>query len=621
MTTSLLARIKSRIITEAPGGNEGEASSPVVLREDKGSSLAPSMGSASRPARPPVPFPKVMVESLAAEHLEALKRGDFAYDFELTERFVPQPVRQHVIVLSNHSIVITAEYKQNPVLRQIIGDAARAGYSFERALEAKIADITAIVRGIDVETSVAGAQDMEREILSLLDQAVRQRATDIQIHGDGDHARIRLVVNDQFRLVAEWGRDKAERFMAATYNLCSVNDGPYSEHMPQGARLTSTERVKLPGGIETVRVEVAPTASQGRCMVMRLLMGGRAMTKKSLETLGYDREHVLAINKILEHPFGACYIAGPTGSGKSTTLAVCLEDLFERRDGRNNIVTIEDPPEYKIAGAIQYPVANAMDKLSRSEAFAKNFRSVLRSKPHVIMVGEIRDGVAANLLIEAAQSGHQAFTSIHAKDSFTIIPRLTQMGAQRFLVQDSTLTVGLIFQRLVRRLCPECSIPFDEASGVEVSFAEAEFLRIFGPQVSRRFRFRNPHGCEHCRRGASQLELGYQGLTVAAEVVNPTDVMLEHLMEGRRRDAMVEWFRQETALTAFEHGIRKMAEGQLDPRDVFEKLYDPVQAEYLATNRNRLALVVDGRRDAAGNRIVGEASVSLSSVFRVRASA
>uniref|UniRef100_UPI0013D5DC65 ATPase, T2SS/T4P/T4SS family n=1 Tax=Proteus mirabilis TaxID=584 RepID=UPI0013D5DC65 len=85
-----------------------------------------------------------------------------------------------------------------------------------------------------------------------------------------------------------------------------------------------------------------------------------------------DQEHILAIDRILEQPFGACYMSGPTGSGKSTTLAVCLENLFIRRGGRNNIVTIEDPPEYKIAGAVQYPVANAMDRETRTQEFAKS---------------------------------------------------------------------------------------------------------------------------------------------------------------------------------------------------------------------------------------------------------
>ncbi|MBY0362536.1 MAG: Flp pilus assembly complex ATPase component TadA [Phreatobacter sp.] len=550
-----------------------------------------------------------------------LRKDKVTFDQQLSVALVPQPMRQHIIILSDHSIVLTAEYRDHPVMRQVIGDAARKGHVLKRAIEARITDITLLIRGMDVEASVDGAQDTEREILSLLEQAYRQKATDIQIHADGDFARVRLVVNDQFRVIAEWKRDKAERFLAATYNLCSVNDGAYNDQIAQGARLTSSDRIKLPGNIETVRIEVAPTASQGRCMVMRLLLGGRSHDRKTLEGLGYDREHILAINKILEHPFGACYIAGPTGSGKSTTLAVCLEDLFERREGRNNIVTIEDPPEYKIAGAVQYPVANAMDFASRSEAFAKSFRSVLRSKPHVIMVGEIRDGVAANLLIEAAQSGHQAFTSIHAKDSFTIIPRLAQMGAQRYLVSDSTLTVGLIFQRLIRRLCPHCSVPLDEASDVHVSYAEGEFLRLFGYHGAKNMRFRNPLGCPHCAAGASALEVGYQGLTVAAEVVNPNDAMLDYLMEGRRLEAMQEWFHQETALTAFEHGIRKMAAGILDPRDVFEKLFDPVQAEYLADHPDRLDFVLHGRRDAHGNRVIGDPTIAIGDLFSMRASA
>jgi len=351
-------------------------------------------------------------------------------------------------------------------------------------------------------------------------------------------------------------------------------------------------------------------------MVMRVLLGRRDHERKTLEGLGYDQEHMLAIDRILDQPFGACYIAGPTGSGKSTTLAVCLEELFDRRGGRNNIVTIEDPPEYKIRGAVQYPVANAMDRETRTQEYAKSFRSVLRSKPHVIMVGELRDGVTANLLIEAAQSGHQAFTSIHTKDSFTIVPRLAHMGAQDYLVTDASLTVGLIFQRLIRVLCPHCSMPLDSASHVRVSESEARFIRLVGQRYSSKLRFRNPIGCDRCQAGASELELGYKGLTVVAEVVNPTDVMLDHLIAGRRKEAMREWLKQDTALTAFEHGIRKMAAGLVDPRDVFEKLFDPIQFEQLSNDRMRLDFVIRGMTNEAGHRMTAARSVRLGDVFK-----
>lgn len=574
---------------------------------------SPAVGRQTATISQPTDIPLV---SISPHLLMELRAASVEFDEQLTEKLTPSGHRHNVILLTDGSAAITKDYRNHPVLRQVIGDSRRLGRPIHRLIVCSIVDLDRFIRGMDTPDSADGAQDMEREILSMLSQAVHQGATDVQIHGDGRHSRVRFVINDQFRVYAEWPREKADRFMAATYNLCSINDGPWSDTKSQGARLTSTDRITLPGGLETVRIEVAPAASGGRCMVMRLLLGRKDHERKTLEGLGYDQEHILAINRILEQPFGACYIAGPTGSGKSTTLAVCLEDLYERRSGRNNIVTIEDPPEYKIAGSVQYPVANAMDREQRTQEFAKTFRSVLRSKPHVIMVGEIRDGVAANLLLEAAQSGHQAFTSIHAKDSFTIIPRLAQMGAPAYLVQDATLSVGLIFQRLIRTLCPKCSISLEHAHDLEITQSEARFIRLLGARHGRHLRFRNPSGCTHCSKGASELELGYRGQTVAAEVVNPTDEMLHHLMQGSRREAMREWMKQDTALTAFEHGIRKMAAGLVDPRDVFEKLFDPVQFEMLCEDPTRLDFVVRGKRDENGKRILVQPKVPVADVFR-----
>jgi general secretion pathway protein E len=169
-----------------------------------------------------------------------------------------------------------------------------------------------------------------------------------------------------------------------------------------------------------------------------------------LADIGFGEDHLVVIDELIHRPHGIVLVTGPTGSGKTTTLYACLAKI---NTPDLNILTVEDPVEYQLEGITQVPVNSKIDL-----TFASVLRSYLRHDPDVIMVGEIRDGETAQMAIQASLTGHLVFSTVHTNDAAGAITRLVDMGIEPFLVASSL--VGLLAQRLVRRLCPDCRVAY-----------------------------------------------------------------------------------------------------------------------------------------------------------------
>src|SRR5438552_5956030 len=192
-----------------------------------------------------------------------------------------------------------------------------------------------------------------------------------------------------------------------------------------------------------ISVGAMPTI-YGESIVLRLLDKNSKLL--SPEELGLDAERAALLNRLVEKPHGLFLTTGPTGSGKTTTLYSILSGIYAPE---KKILTIEDPVEYELAGVAQIPV-----RPSRAFTFANGLRSILRQDPDVIMVGEIRDSETAEIAIRAALTGHQVFSTLHTNDSCGALTRLLDMGVEAFLISSSL--DGVLAQRLVRRVCPDC---------------------------------------------------------------------------------------------------------------------------------------------------------------------
>lgn len=288
-----------------------------------------------------------------------------------------------------------------------------------------------------------------RLVNSLLFQAVKERATDIHITPDERDISVRFRVDGMMREVIR----PPKRFQASIISRIKIMSGLNiaEKRLPQDGRI----RIKLAGKDVDVRVATVPHA-HGEKITLRLLE--KTSTVLRLNEIGVQGEKLDLIRKLIQADHGMILVTGPTGAGKSTTLYAGLSEI---NTPDLNIITIEDPIEYQLKGVTQIQVNNKIDL-----TFANGLRSILRNDPDVIMVGEIRDGIAADIAINAALTGHLVFSTLHTNDAAASFARLIDMGVEPFLVADSVIAV--IAQRLVRLLCPDCKKP-QKVSAVELA--------------------------------------------------------------------------------------------------------------------------------------------------------
>jgi type IV pilus assembly protein PilB len=287
-----------------------------------------------------------------------------------------------------------------------------------------------------------------------------------------------------------------------------------------------------------IRVATLPTV-EGESVTMRLLDKSREVP--TLAEIGLGEEMQKQMNRILAKPTGAMLVTGPTGSGKSTTLYAALAAI--KRD-EINIITVEDPVEYRL-GEINQVQINPRAGLT----FATALRSILRSDPDVVMVGEIRDGETARISIEAALTGHFVLSTLHTNDAPSAITRLNEMGVEPFITGAAVSAV--LAQRLARRLCPHCAEPYevkkDELTSLHVDDVRAKQLE--GTLFYRK------RGCPRCG------QTGYRGRVGVFQLLEMSPRLEQLASEKASRDVLAEAARGEGMRTMWEDGIAKVASG------------------------------------------------------------
>ena len=278
---------------------------------------------------------------------------------------------------------------------------------------------------------------------SLLQHAVKERASDIHLEPFEREIRVRFRIDD---LLYEPIKPLPRALQASIVSRIKIMGGLNiaEKRLPQDGRI----RLKIAGRDYDVRLSTIPV-SHGERVVMRLLP--RTAEMLNLERLGFNERQLALLEKLISRPNGILLVTGPTGSGKTTTLYGALSRINATD---KNIITIEDPVEIQLPGIGQIEV-NPRIGLS----FANGLRSVLRQDPNIVLVGEIRDLETAEIAIQASLTGHLVFSTLHTNDAPSAITRLVDMGVEPFLVASSL--VAVLAQRLVRVLCPECRVAYD----------------------------------------------------------------------------------------------------------------------------------------------------------------
>jgi len=291
-----------------------------------------------------------------------------------------------------------------------------------------------------VEDLLEAANDAPiiRMLNALLTQAAKDGASDIHIEPYERSSSVRFRVDGTLREVVQPNKALHAALISRLKIMAELDIS--EKRLPQDGRIS----LRIGGRAIDVRVSTLPSA-HGERAVLRLLDKGDS-TRFTLESLGMSGDTLARFQKLMGQPHGIVLVTGPTGSGKTTTLYAGLGQVDT---STTNVLTVEDPIEYELAGIGQTQVNAKIDL-----TFAKSLRAILRQDPDVIMIGEIRDYETAQIAIQASLTGHLVLATLHTNDAPSAVTRLTDMGVEPFLLSSSLL--GVLAQRLVRKLCPEC---------------------------------------------------------------------------------------------------------------------------------------------------------------------
>lgn len=323
------------------------------------------------------------------------------------------------------------------------------------------------------ELSDVNSAPVVKLVNNIIGQAMRMKASDIHIEPYENNIRIRLRIDGDLQEIMNLSR---RSHMAIVTRIKIMGRMDIAERrIPQDGRI----EMELEGKGIDMRISSLPTV-YGEKIVIRLLeRDGFSFNK---EDLGFSDNDLKLFNKIIRQPYGIILLTGPTGSGKTTTLYSVLKDLNKEE---KNIITVEDPVEYKLHGINQVQV-NTKAGLT----FASGLRSILRQDPDIIMVGEIRDSETAEIAVRAAITGHLVLSTLHTNDTASTVARLIDMGIEPYMV--STSVIGIVSQRLVKRLCTSCKTPYT------ASEKEKKMLNI---DKAGDITLYKPKGCNKCIKG------------------------------------------------------------------------------------------------------------------------
>lgn len=362
-----------------------------------------------------------------------------------------------------------------------------------------------------MQDEITGEEDVNsapivRLVHSILEAAVRKKASDIHIEYDGDFMRVRFRIDG---LLVEHMKTSSKAYKAIISRIKIMANLNISEkRLPQDGRIYLTVDSKP----VYFRVSTMPTSKDEK-VVMRVLDKSSFMVSK--EKLGFNPHDIELYDKFLAKPYGLILVVGPTGSGKTTTLYSMLNQL---NDVEKNILTIEDPVEYELQGINQSQI-----NYKAGLDFASALRAFLRQDPDIIMVGEIRDYDTAEIAIRASLTGHLVLSTLHANTAVGAISRLSDMNVDSFLITSSL--VGVVAQRLVRKICPFCKTSYEAGVGEK---------KALGYDLSKDLTLYKGEGCDKCNN------TGYKGRLGIYEMVEVTRPIRDLIDRGAKEDEITE---------------------------------------------------------------------------------
>ncbi|WP_378956346.1 GspE/PulE family protein [Pelosinus sp. sgz500959] len=376
---------------------------------------------------------------------------------------------------------------------------------------------------------------------SFISQAIKDVASDIHIEPQEKTLRVRFRIDGMLREIGSFPRDIHAAIVARIKIISEMDIA--EKRIPQDGRI----KIREAGRDVDVRVSTLPTI-MGEKVVMRLL--DQKAVILDIDKLGFSPENKVVYHDLYSQSYGMVLVTGPTGSGKTTTL---YSTLVTVNSPNQNIITLEDPVEYRLPGINQVQV-NPKTGLT----FTSGLRSILRQDPNIVLVGEIRDGETADIAIRASLTGHLVFSTLHTNDAAGTITRLLDMNVEPFLVASSVL--GVVAQRLVRILCPECKEVYtplpDSLERNFLGFTPDQFLTLY-----------RGVGCSRCNLS------GYRGRMAIHEVMPITAQLRAAINRRASSDEINKIAIEQGMVTMRQDGIKKALAGLTDLREVMRVAY------------------------------------------------
>ncbi|WP_041718639.1 type II secretion system ATPase GspE [Alkalilimnicola ehrlichii MLHE-1] len=372
-----------------------------------------------------------------------------------------------------------------------------------------------------------------RLINALLTEAIKEDASDIHIETFEHRMTVRFRVDGVLREVLQPPVGLAPLLTSRIKVMAELDIA--EKRLPQDGRIS----LRVAGRAVDVRVSTLP-AGQGERVVLRLL--DKRAGRLDLTHLGMEPKTLRCMADLVNKPHGILLVTGPTGSGKTTTLYAAISRINDRQ---RNIMTVEDPIEYYLDGVSQTQVNTKVDM-----TFARGLRAILRQDPDVVMIGEIRDLETAQIAVQASLTGHLVLSTLHTNTAIGAVTRLRDMGVEPYLLSSSML--GMMAQRLVRLLCPECRQPYT---------ADATECELLGLDPQHPPTLHAPVGCDACH------QTGYQGRTGIYEIIALDETLRTMIHDGAGEQQMEHHARTLTPSIRAD-GVRRVLSGETSVEEV-----------------------------------------------------
>jgi len=447
-----------------------------------------------------------------------------------------------IFALEAFSALSRMRIKPTAASAKEVREAIDFNYKGYGEIEKQLSRISIPSEAIEDRLAISTATDAPlAQVLDLIiEEAIKARSSDIHIEPEEDRLRVRYRIDGTLQDMMSLPLNIHPALISRIKILADMNIA--DRHRAQDGQFSTETK----GREIDIRVATAPTVN-GEMADLRLL--DKSMATLGLSELGMLPDTLAKYESMLKIPYGMILVSGPTGAGKTTTLYASINSLDCL--GRN-IITIEDPAEYRFKDINQIQV-NPQAGIT----FATGLRSILRLDPDVIMVGEIRDAETANIAVQAALTGHLMLSSVHANDAAGVLSRLLDLDIEPFLI--SSAVIGVIAQRMVRRICPDCSRSI-EAPGIEQMTYEREV-------GEKRSEFLYGTGCKSCSY------TGYLGRTGIFEILTMSDTTRTMLSSRPSSSQIRAQALKEGMITMLNDGMRKVKADITTPSEVLRSAY------------------------------------------------